>query len=58
MKFLLAILVVIAFLCGIAGLSVGRGESHAIEAILWILIAAVLLTGASIIEAIRRIGPR
>lgn len=55
MAILFFILATLAVLAGVAGFSFSRGAAHEIEALILILIGAVFLVGAGIVDAIARL---
>lgn len=56
MKVFLFIIAVLAFLSGLGIFGAAASAIHEIEAFMLFLIAAVLLSGAGVIEAVNRLG--
>lgn len=55
MRLLLFFLAVVAFLAGAGILTTAKSAIHEIEAFILLLIAAVLLSGAAIVEAVNEL---
>lgn len=55
MKILLFVLAIFAFVFGLGFLGVAESAIHEIESFILFLISAVLMSGASVVEAINRL---